>query len=126
MNNSVAKKVAIILVVVTAIAVFVGSIARHGSIRITIENDTAEEISVVSIQDQPFQKTVPENRTERFLYRITQGGKPIMLQLQIGGEVIDKEIADYVERSSHGSVAITVSKSDDGNIRIEVNSNVTL
>lgn len=126
MKSVTAKRISMILVVVIALAVLAGSIARRGSIRITIQNDTAEEISVVSIQDQPFQKTVPGNRTERFSYRITQGGKPIMFQLQIGGEVIDKEIVEYAERAYHGSVAITVSRSDNGNISVETSSNVKL
>ena len=98
---------------------------NSGNVKVKIENNLSESISVVSIQNETVNKTVSGNDSEQFTYKISRGGIPMSLQLQIGEEIIERDIVDYVERASHGKVTVTVDRDADGRISIDVDSDVT-
>jgi hypothetical protein len=121
-----AKALLWVLGVPAVLAVAAGLLARHGRIRITVENDLPESVRVVSVQRQSVGKEVASHGTGRFTYRIAPGDATVSLRLQVGDETVDREIVDYVDRAYYGRVTVKVSRDEAGEPRIEADANVGL
>lgn len=98
-------------------------VIQRGSVYITIDNQTADELTVAKVNDQMVDKTMDAHTHIKVRYRISADGG-IMLSLNQNGIVTEKEIVSYVSSGYYGKVCVTVRNVQDNGLDIEVKEHV--
>lgn len=98
-------------------------VIHRGTVSITIDNQTNDELTVVKVNDQVVDKTIDANARIKVRYRISADGG-IMLSLNQNGTAVEKEIVAYVSSGYYGTVRVTVRNAQENGLDIEIKENV--
>lgn len=99
------------------------TILNRGRLFINIENQTTQELVLISIREQEFNITITPGDSCKVEYDIKSDGG-VGIKLQHGNAVVSKELVEYVEPAYYGTSKVIITETLENELEIEVKSRV--
>lgn len=96
---------------------------HRGKLRITIENQSAQELVLTGINEQDFCIVIAPGESCKVSYKITYAAG-IEMKLEHDGAVISTELVGYVEPAYSGTIQAKITEVLENEFEIEVKSRV--
>lgn len=119
------QKVVIVICFLLILGLCFLHVCNRGKIYITIDNQTADELTVVKINDQTVDKNIAANDRIKVRYQISSEGG-VTLYLNQNGNTAEKEIVAYAGSGYYGKVRVIVKNTQEDYLHMEIEEKVYL
>lgn len=122
-----AKKIFLIIILgcgLMMVFIYFGNPLLHrGRIRITIDNQSAQKLVLIGVNEQNFDIVIAPGESCKVRYDVTYVAG-IEMKLRHDNVVISTELVEYVEPAYYGTIQVNIVEALENEFEIEVKSRI--
>ena len=96
---------------------------NRGKLTITIDNQSAQELVLIGINEQEFDIMITPGESCKVKYDVKYAAG-VGIKLKHDNAVISKELEEYVEPAYYGTIKVIITETLENELEIEVKSRV--